>query len=68
LAVCWSGAGPSLLGITHGTEAHAVQAAAIAALEQADVPGQVMILHADMHGLILDRTGSSDLFDFSADE
>jgi homoserine kinase len=66
LAVCWSGAGPSLLGITHGTEAHNVEAAAIAALEQADLPGQVLILHPDMHGLILDRTG--ELFDFSDEE
>ena len=68
LAVCWSGAGPSLLGITNGTQAHAVEAAAITALEQADVPGQVMILHADMHGLILDRTGSAERFDFNVEE
>jgi homoserine kinase len=68
LAVCWSGAGPSLLGITHGTEAHAVQAAAKAALTEADVPGEVLILHPDMHGLILDRQGSAGLFDFNADE
>jgi homoserine kinase len=67
LAVCWSGAGPSLLGITHGTEAHAVEAAAIAALHQADVPGQVMILHPDMHGLILDRAGSGALLDLGDD-
>jgi homoserine kinase len=68
LAVCWSGAGPSLLGITHGTEAHIVQAAAKEALTEADVPGQVLILHPDMHGLIVDRKGSADLFDFNADE
>ena len=68
LAVCWSGAGPSLLGITHGTEAHMVQAAAKAALTEADVPGEVLILHPDMHGLIVDRKGSADLFDFNADE
>jgi len=66
LAVCWSGAGPSLLGITHGTEAHAVQAAAKAALAEADVPGEVLILHPDMHGLIVDRKGSTELFDFNA--
>jgi homoserine kinase len=68
LAVCWSGAGPSLLGITHGTEVHMVQAAAKEALTEADVPGQVLILHPDMHGLIVDRKGSADLFDFNADE
>jgi len=68
LAVCWSGAGPSLLGIAHGTEAHTVQAAAKEALTEADVPGEVLILHPDMHGLIVDRKGSADLFDFNADD
>ena len=68
LAVCWSGAGPSLLGIAHGTEAQTVQAAAQEALAEADVPGEVLILHPDMHGLIVDRQGSADLFDFNADK
>jgi homoserine kinase len=68
LAVCWSGAGPSLLGIAQGHQAPAVQSAAEKALAEADVPGQVLILHADMHGLILDRTGSTELFDFNLDE
>jgi homoserine kinase len=68
LAVCWSGAGPSLVGITQGTAAHTVEAAAISALQQADVPGKVMILPADMHGLILDRTGAGDRFDFDLAE
>ncbi len=68
LAVCWSGAGPSLLGIAQGHQAPAVQSAAEKALAEADVPGQVLILHADMHGLILDRSGSTELFDFNLDE
>ncbi|HEY5098029.1 MAG TPA: homoserine kinase [Acidimicrobiales bacterium] len=68
LAVCWSGAGPALLGIAHGTEAQTVQAAAQEALAEADVPGEVLILHPDMHGLIVDRQGSADLFDFNADK
>ncbi len=68
LAVCWSGAGPSLLGITLGTQAPAVQAAAVRALAEADVPGQVLTLHADMHGLILDRKESAERFDFAVDE
>ncbi len=67
LAVCWSGAGPSLLGISRGAEATGVQAAAVAALAEADVPGQVLVLHADMHGLIVDRNGSSDFYDFNAE-
>ncbi|MGO8873293.1 MAG: homoserine kinase [Acidimicrobiales bacterium] len=66
LAVCWSGAGPSLLGICHGTEAQAVEAAAVASLVDADVPGQVLLLHPDMHGLILDGDGTGELFDFDA--
>ena len=51
-----------------GTEAPAVQAAAEAALAEADVPGQVLILHADMHGLIVDRDHSAEPFDFNLDE
>jgi homoserine kinase len=67
LAVCWSGAGPSLLGIAQGTEAQAVQSAAVKALAEADIPGQVLVLHPDMHGLIVDRDGSGP-YDFSIEE
>jgi homoserine kinase len=66
LAVCWSGAGPSLLGIARGTNVHDVQAAASAALHEAEVPGEVLVLHPDMHGLIVDK-GSSEVFDFNAE-
>jgi homoserine kinase len=66
LAVCWSGAGPSLLGIARGTNVHDVQAAASVALREAEVPGEVLVLHPDMHGLIVDR-GSSEVFDFNAE-
>ncbi len=64
LAVCWSGAGPSLLGICHRAESSAVESAATAALSEADVPGTVLVLNPDMHGLILDRDGTTGLFDF----
>jgi homoserine kinase len=67
LAVCWSGAGPTLLGVSRGTEVQTVQAAAAAALADADIAGQVLVLHPDMHGLILDRDGAADVFDFNAD-
>jgi homoserine kinase len=67
LAVCWSGAGPSLLGIALGTQAPAVHAAAVQGLKEADVPGQVLTLHADRNGLILDRDGSGEPFDFAVD-
>ena len=49
-------------------KAQTVQAAAMEALTEADVPGEVLILHPDMHGLIVDRKGSADLFDFNAGE
>ena len=67
LAVCWSGAGPSLLGICQGTEA--AQGAGRrrrTALADAGIPGQVLVLHPDMHGLIVDRDGSADVYDFNA--
>jgi homoserine kinase len=68
--VCWSGAGPSLLGICQGGEAPAVQSAASAALSDTGIRGQVLILHPDMHGLVVDRDGSSDgsadVYDFNA--
>ena len=67
LAVCWSGAGPSLLGISRGIEVQGVQAAAEAALAEADIPGKVLVLHPDMHGLILDRQDAGDFHDFNAD-
>jgi homoserine kinase len=67
LAVCWSGSGPSLLGICEGTEANRVQEAASAALAEAEIPGQVLVLHPDMHGLIVDGEGAADVYDFNAD-
>ena len=62
LAVCWSGAGSSLLGISRGTDGPKVQAAAQAALAEAGVPGQVLLLRPDMHGLVGDRDGSGDFW------
>lgn len=68
LAVCWSGAGPALLGICRGTDAANVRSAAQAALADTDVPGQALVLQPDMHGLIVDRDGSDGRFyDFDSD-
>jgi homoserine kinase len=67
LAVCWSGAGPTLLGVSRGTEVQSVQAAAATALAETDIAGHVLVLHPDMHGLILDRDGAADVFDFNAE-
>jgi len=59
LAVCWSGAGPTLLGICAGSETSAVEAAATVALADTGLAGDVLVLHPDMHGLLVDRDGSS---------
>ena len=67
LAVCWSGAGPSLLGICHGGDAPRVQAAATDALAESEIPGHVLILHPDLHGLVLEHDGPGDIFDFNED-
>jgi homoserine kinase len=68
LAVCWSGAGPSLVGICHGPDAPDVQSAASMALKAAGIEGQVLILHPDMHGLIVDGQTGSEVYDFNADD
>jgi homoserine kinase len=68
LAVCWSGAGPSLLGICKGTEAAQVRSGAEASLADSGVAGEVLVLHPDLHGLILDREGSGHAYDFDAGE
>ncbi len=67
LAVCWSGAGPSLLGICRQTDTQAVKVVAEAALAQAGIAGQVLTLRPDMHGMVVDREKSGGLFDFNAD-
>ena len=36
--------------------------AAQAALAEADVPGQVLLLRPDMHGLMVDRDGGGDFW------
>jgi homoserine kinase len=53
LASCWSGAGPSLLGIATSEQAEAVADGARRAMEKEGVAGTVAVLHADLHGLVL---------------
>ncbi|HEY1826841.1 MAG TPA: homoserine kinase [Acidimicrobiales bacterium] len=52
LAACWSGAGPTLLGITTESNAAHVQAGAEAAMRSAGVDGVTAVLRADRRGLV----------------
>ncbi len=62
LAVCWSGAGPALLGICKGSEGAAVRAATQEVMAETRVPGEVLLLRADLEGLVLDKHGSGDFW------
>ena len=52
LASCWSGAGPSLLGISPEASAEKVCAGARVALEESGLTGRVLVLRADRRGLV----------------
>ena len=62
LASCWSGAGPSLMAICAGIDAAQVVLATEAAMAECGLTGQVLHLHADHDGLIVDRDGSAGLY------
>jgi homoserine kinase len=51
LASCWSGAGPSLLGITTEDAAESVRSGTESALKASGLPGTVLVLRADRVGL-----------------
>jgi homoserine kinase len=54
-ASCWSGAGPSLLGIVVGHDkAERVRSAGEQAMRSADVEGQALVIDADTGGLQID--------------
>jgi homoserine kinase len=55
LASCWSGAGPSLLGICDQKDGERVRSEAEVALKDIGVPGRALLLHADLAGLVLDH-------------
>ena len=55
-AVCWSGAGPSLLGICVESSARDVRDAASAAMGAHGVPGHALLLHADRRGMVTGET------------
>lgn len=51
-ASCWSGAGPTLLGFCLARDAQRLAQAAGRLMADAEVPGQVMVLRADLAGLV----------------
>jgi homoserine kinase len=51
LASCWSGAGPTLLGLTRAADLAAVTGRAEAALGASGVRGRVLTLRPDRQGL-----------------
>lgn len=53
LAACWSGAGPTLLGICRKADAPSVATAARSALADAGVPGKILVLQPDLQGLVV---------------
>jgi homoserine kinase len=53
LAACWSGAGPSLLGICEAATAPSVRAAGDELLAEANVTGSALLLDADSEGLVV---------------
>jgi homoserine kinase len=52
LASCWSGAGPSVLGITTESSAEKVRGGAQEALEESGLAGRVLLLRSDRRGLV----------------
>ena len=52
LAACWSGAGPSLLGIVARDDGPRVREAAAAAMSRSGVTGQALLLRPDLQGLV----------------
>ncbi|MGH9300643.1 MAG: homoserine kinase [Acidimicrobiales bacterium] len=63
LAVCWSGAGPSLLGICESSHALDLKSAGQDLLSQCRVPGRSLALRADTDGLITTPTNEGGLRD-----
>lgn len=55
LAACWSGAGPSLLGICDRVVASRVRDAGEAMLKEASVHGRALLLQPDRRGLLVAR-------------
>ena len=57
LTSCWSGAGPSLLGICRADEAPRVAEAAGPLMGRHSVPGRVLLLEPDLYGCAVEEVG-----------
>jgi len=71
-ASCWSGAGPTLLGLCDGAHADKVRAEMERALSDHGLSGEVRLLHPELEGLVVDgpqmpRRAASAPFDVLAD-
>lgn len=53
LAACWSGSGPSLLGLCDSASAPEVRAGAEGALDEVGLAGTVVVLRPDLRGLVV---------------
>jgi homoserine kinase len=60
LASCWSGAGPTLLGICNAVDGERVRADAEAALTEIGVAGRTLVLVPDLEGLVVDGPSAFD--------
>jgi homoserine kinase len=54
LAACWSGAGPSMLGICDAADAEKVRVSAEKAMAEIGIAGRALALRADVEGLTFD--------------
>jgi homoserine kinase len=57
LMSCWSGAGPTLLGVTTVEAAGALRQSAAVAMAEAGVVGEVLVLHPERAGLVRGEAG-----------
>ncbi len=56
LAACWSGAGPTLVGICDVATAEHVRSDAGAAMADIGIAGRAVVLHPDLQGLVTSRS------------
>ena len=54
LAACWSGAGPTLLGLCDASDTERVRLGVERAMEEIGVAGNVHVLRPDLQGLVVD--------------